>query len=32
VTLPEQAWVGFTGATGPSYEWNEIRAATVAVR
>ena len=32
VTLPERAWVGFTGATGPSYEWNEVRAATVAVR
>ncbi|MDQ1746391.1 MAG: hypothetical protein QOD07_654 [Frankiaceae bacterium] len=31
VTLPPQAWVGFTGATGPSYEWNEVKLATVTV-
>ncbi|MDQ1686451.1 MAG: hypothetical protein QOC82_3188 [Frankiaceae bacterium] len=31
VALPAQAWVGFTGGTGPSYEWNEVKAATVTV-
>ena len=29
VALPAQAWVGFTGATGSSYQWNEVRAAAV---
>jgi hypothetical protein len=31
ITLPPQAWVGFTGATGPAYECNEVRAAAVTV-
>jgi hypothetical protein len=31
VTLSAQAWLGFTAGTGPSYEWNEVRAATVTV-
>ena len=31
VSLPGQAWLGFTGATGASYEWNEIKAANVTV-
>ncbi|MBV9096517.1 MAG: hypothetical protein JO079_00540, partial [Frankiaceae bacterium] len=31
VTLPAQAWLGFTGATGPGYEWNEVKSAVVTV-
>jgi hypothetical protein len=31
VTLPPQAWVGFTAGTGPSYQWNEVRRATITV-
>ena len=31
VALPAQAWLGFTGATGPGYEWNEVKSATVTV-
>ena len=29
--LPSQAWLGFTGATGRSYEWNEVKAAAITV-
>lgn len=31
VSLPRLAWVGFTGATGPGYESNEVRSAAITV-
>jgi hypothetical protein len=31
VTLPAQAWLGFTAGTGSSYEWNKVRAANITV-